>query len=102
VSKTFGGLVEVTTLTKVNAKKTMKSTSATGDDTTEVEVEDQVQPEGGEGNYETDANGDRWERKVSLVPFNYLSLDIPPTPLFRDSEGELESYPLLLLSITNR
>ena len=72
----------------MNAKKTAKTT-ATADDN--AEVVDQVQPEDSEGNYEVDANGDRWERKVSLVPFNYLSLDIPPTPLFRDSEGECQS-----------
>ena len=27
------------------------------------------------------------QTKVKSVPFNYLSLDIPPTPLFRESEG---------------
>lgn len=30
-----------------------------------------------------------WVRSVAQVPFTYLSLDIPPCPLFRDSEGGL-------------
>jgi U4/U6.U5 tri-snRNP-associated protein 2 len=30
-----------------------------------------------------------WEETVTETPFNYLSLDIPPTPLFRDSQVEV-------------
>jgi hypothetical protein len=30
-----------------------------------------------------------WEENSKLTPFLYLSLDIPPTPLFKDSQGGL-------------
>jgi len=33
--------------------------------------------------------GGNWDTKIRHVPFNYLRLDIPPPPLFRDAEGGL-------------
>ena len=36
---------------------------------------------------ESDIDG--WTQTTSTTPFTFLSLDIPPTPLFRDSEGGL-------------
>ena len=35
----------------------------------------------------TDTDTKQVERRKKRVPFNFLSLDIPPTPLFRESEG---------------
>lgn len=37
--------------------------------------------------HEAKASKDGWVEKTIEVPFNYLSLDIPPCPLFRDSHG---------------
>ena len=34
-------------------------------------------------------DGERWVKTVKDITFNYLSLDIPPCPLFRDSHGGL-------------
>ncbi|KAJ1422159.1 hypothetical protein B484DRAFT_399210 [Ochromonadaceae sp. CCMP2298] len=36
-----------------------------------------------------EGEGGGWVRSVTRMPFTYLSLDIPPCPLFRDSEGGL-------------
>jgi hypothetical protein len=33
--------------------------------------------------------GGQWTRTVVQTPFNHLSLEVPPCPLFRDSEGGL-------------
>jgi U4/U6.U5 tri-snRNP-associated protein 2 len=32
---------------------------------------------------------DGWQKTKQVIPFSYLSLDIPPCPLFRDSKGGL-------------
>ena len=32
---------------------------------------------------------DGWSQTVTISPFTFLSVEIPPTPLFRDSEGGL-------------
>lgn len=36
-----------------------------------------------------EGGGDGWVRSVAEVPFSFLSIDIPPCPLFRDSHGGL-------------
>jgi U4/U6.U5 tri-snRNP-associated protein 2 len=97
ISKSFGGTVEVTTMSKVaQPVPGSKSSTAAGREYDanaegEKDGDDAVgQGQGqGQGRYEIDANGDKWTRTVTNVPFTYLSLDIPPTPLFRDSEGGL-------------
>ena len=38
---------------------------------------------------EKDSDIDGWSETITTTPFTFLSLDIPPTPLFRDSEGGL-------------
>eukprot|EP00615_Pteridomonas_danica_P001387 CAMPEP_0114336228 /NCGR_PEP_ID=MMETSP0101-20121206/5568_1 /TAXON_ID=38822 ORGANISM="Pteridomonas danica, Strain PT" /NCGR_SAMPLE_ID=MMETSP0101 /ASSEMBLY_ACC=CAM_ASM_000211 /LENGTH=285 /DNA_ID=CAMNT_0001468083 /DNA_START=806 /DNA_END=1663 /DNA_ORIENTATION=+ len=41
-----------------------------------------------EGAEDDEAEGmDNWSKEVNTVPFLVLSLEIPPTPLFKDSEG---------------
>ena len=34
-----------------------------------------------------DGVGDDWTATTSTSPFTFLSLNVPPQPLFRDSEG---------------
>jgi hypothetical protein len=36
---------------------------------------------------EEDINGDIWESNEADIPFLHLQLDIPNTPLFKDSQG---------------
>jgi hypothetical protein len=36
---------------------------------------------------EEDVNGDIWESNEADIPFLHLQLDIPNTPLFKDSQG---------------
>lgn len=37
----------------------------------------------------TQIQGEEWVSSIKEVPFTFLSVDIPPCPLFRDSEGAL-------------
>ncbi len=70
----FQGVVEVTTCTK----KLVDS------------YEEQKLLEKGESiSNDVHMDGDGWVKTVRDVPFTYLSLDIPPCPLFRDSQGGL-------------
>ncbi len=66
----FQGKVEVTSLTKKLVDHYSELQSSTQEDKEVV-----------------DDHG--WVRKVSVSPFNFLSLDIPACPLFRDSHGGL-------------
>ena len=53
-----------------------------------VEItEHKYKPEAAERVHTADV--DKWEESVRHVPFNHLSLDIPPPPLFKDGEGAL-------------
>jgi U4/U6.U5 tri-snRNP-associated protein 2 len=52
------------------------------------------------GENETESNG--WEETTQEVPFTYLSLDIPPIPLFRDSEGSQTIPQLPLFQIFSK
>ncbi|KAJ1450549.1 hypothetical protein M885DRAFT_532212 [Pelagophyceae sp. CCMP2097] len=41
--------------------------------------------DGGEQRFDDSESG--WERTEQTLPFLYLTLDVPPTPLFKDSQG---------------
>jgi hypothetical protein len=66
VYEPFQGVVEITSLTK----RLVSSAD---------ELRDESIPRG----------ESEWVRSVTQVPFTYLSVEIPPCPLFRDSEGGL-------------
>mmetsp|Transcript_28280 Transcript_28280/g.27113 ORF Transcript_28280/g.27113 Transcript_28280/m.27113 type:complete len:627 (+) Transcript_28280:162-2042(+) len=75
VTNSFGGLVEVTTMTKTGSSaQTLGKGQEGGMDTLGREIRP-----GQEG----------WSEVTTTTPFTLLSLEIPPTPLFRDSEGGL-------------
>eukprot|EP01038_Epipyxis_sp_PR26KG_P012592 gene12592-16885_t len=69
----FQGLIEVISATKKLVDK--------------IDVKDISIVKNDEMIVEADAEG--WIHSTNIVPFTYLSLDIPPCPLFRDSHGGL-------------
>lgn len=79
IYRALQGQVQVRSLTK---KKNKPAAPASPDDT--AVAMDIVQDTG-----QNLAPAVQWEEKVQLSPFLYLSLDIPPTPLFKDSQGGL-------------
>eukprot|EP01034_Spumella_vulgaris_P031445 gene31445-38837_t len=76
VYEPFQGVVQVTSLTKklVNSFEDQQLLK------TDVDSHQTVSVEGA---------GDGWVESVADVPFSFLSVDIPPCPLFRDSHGGL-------------
>eukprot|EP00903_Cladosiphon_okamuranus_P010294 g9744.t1 len=80
IFKTFQGLVEVETLTK-------KKKAILGDEE-EGEGAGERQLPGGEAEEEVVGFDEAdWDKKQAEVPFLHLTLDIPATPLFKDSQG---------------
>jgi U4/U6.U5 tri-snRNP-associated protein 2 len=51
-------------------------------------------------NYEMTEDG--WQKTKQIIPFSYLSLDIPPCPLFRDSKGGLVIPQIPLFQLLNK
>lgn len=72
----FQGVVEVTSLSKRLVDNYAE----------QLQLERLQRSQGVEEQKEEVVNGG-WVRKVQDVNFNYLSLEIPPCPLFRDSHG---------------
>lgn len=71
----FQGVVEVTTQTK-------KLVSSFEEQKFLEKAEDEIVKE-------ATKTSDGWVKKINEVPFTFLSLDIPPCPLFRDAHGGL-------------
>eukprot|EP00953_Heterococcus_sp_UTEX-ZZ885_P010443 6096-Heterococcus_DN1.PRE.3 len=88
IHKTFQGLVHVHTSTRVKRRALAAAEAAEGegaDETAENEtVDDAVTAN---ASAEEDINGDIWESNEADIPFLHLQLDIPNTPLFKDSQG---------------
>jgi U4/U6.U5 tri-snRNP-associated protein 2 len=91
VYTTFQGRLELTTL----ARKKVVISEGSGQALNEEEENQNNEKEMQEGKKSTvfEDEGVRiqesWEETVTTSPFLYLTLDIPPTPLFKDSEGGL-------------
>ena len=91
IYQTFQGRLELTTL----ARKKVVISEGSGQTLNEEEENQNNAEETAEGKKSTvfEDEGVRiqesWEEKVMASPFLYLTLDIPPTPLFKDSEGGL-------------
>lgn len=82
------GTVEVTTL-----KKKLVSNFAEQQLRSKLEQGSELM----EGNNDTE-----WVKSIVEVPFTYLSLDIPPIPLFRDSQGGLVIPQLPLFQLLSK
>jgi U4/U6.U5 tri-snRNP-associated protein 2 len=85
VTETFQGQVEVRTFTKLS-----NSTNGNGDGARSPLPGEETKSNGHNGHgTDMDTDAERWKETTVRSPFNYLSLDIPPNPLFRDSQGGL-------------
>ena len=72
----------------------MTSEGANGTSNGHVESKDGEEGQGGQSNGEGVSNDTEisdWDKSVSVVPFTVLSLDIPPTPLFKVNRADLRS-----------
>ena len=80
IYRALQGVVQVSSFTKKKVKQPTKS--APEGDTDAMEIDQEV--------VDTSSSATPvWEQSESTSPFLYLSLDIPPTPLFKDSQGGL-------------
>ena len=90
IYETFQGRLELTTL----ARKKVVISEGSGQ-SLNAEAKENAEEMGNAGKKNTvfEDEGVRieesWEEKKNVCPFLYLTLDIPPTPLFKDSEGGL-------------
>lgn len=70
-NESFQGFITVTTRRKSDTRQSVREGE-----------------EGDSGRSDT-STGEEWVESTISTPFTYLALDIPPTPLFRDSTGGL-------------
>ena len=85
ISTTFGGTIELTTLTKGGL-----TPAGSGSATVGASVEHGSSSASASASASSSSSGnDEWRETTSTNPFTFLSLDIPPMPMFRDSEGGL-------------
>jgi U4/U6.U5 tri-snRNP-associated protein 2 len=90
IQSCFQGEVEVRTWTK---PKKQTATAPSGDDSGAAPANKPVAKKVGKHTQQSSVRtvtdpltGELWEETITTSPFSYLSIDIPPTPLFRDSQ----------------
>lgn len=88
IDAAFQGFVEVTTLTKKRVKP-LDWTDKEDEGEDELGASEAKQNEGGDEAGVGNGSEFFWDKSVTVSPFRCLSLDIPPTPLFKDSQGGL-------------
>ncbi|CAM9221693.1 unnamed protein product [Discosporangium mesarthrocarpum] len=91
IYKTFQGAVEVETRTR--RKVTLSK---------EEEVRGSSKPAEEEGDDKDAFNPENWQSKQGEVSFLFLTLDIPATPLFKDSQGGNIIPQVPLFSVLNK
>ena len=70
-------------MTSLKKTKVFKKLEEREDDAEDIALDDSQEDRGRE------LQTMQWQETTVTVPFLYLSLDIPPTPLFKDSQGGL-------------
>lgn len=83
IYRALQGKVQITSFTKKKSKPAPTGPADIDDEASSAAMEAVQQHEA------SAAPQTQWEQTDSMSPFLYLSLDIPPTPLFKDSQGGL-------------
>jgi len=87
IHEAFQGKVQVTTRQRKTAAVRQKEEELKHEGKDGAAAEDQAKEDQDAMEEDDEAGMKDWSKDIANVPFLFLSLEIPPTPLFKDSQG---------------